>query len=77
MKPCQVSTADVSRSAIDRLQRQLEQVREVIAYCEQKSPRDEDGIFETGYYEAMYESPAYRDVASRLTEIVGRPGGDT
>lgn len=77
----QVLVGDVARVAIDRLEAELaaanaklDQVREVAAHCEQKSPLDEDGTFDAGYYEAMYECPAYRDAASRLRAIVGGEG---
>lgn len=66
----QVSTADVARSAVRRMEDQLAEVRIVLAHCEAKSPRDEDGVFDAGYYEAAYECPAYADVADRLRAIL-------
>lgn len=52
----------------------LDQVRVVLEHCEQKAPRDEDGVFDAGYYEALYECPAYADVATRLRAIVDGGG---
>ncbi len=47
-----------------------EQLRELLSYCESRSPRDEDGSFDGGYYESMYEFPAYRDIADKLRPML-------
>lgn len=50
---------------------QQDQLQELLEYLESRNPRDEDGTSELGYYEAMYEGPAYGDAASRLRAILG------
>jgi hypothetical protein len=61
-------TAALHQAAIaDKIDQPL---RELLAYLESRNPRDEDGASELGYYEAMYEGPAYGDAASRLRVIL-------
>jgi hypothetical protein len=47
-----------------------DKLRELAAYFESRAPRDEDGCFTSGYYESMYESPAYSNAAKRLRAIL-------
>lgn len=87
--PEPVSTADIARQAVNRLQvdargavaamievqhiaHELQsQLQELLAYLDSRAPRDEDGIFDAGYYESQYECPAYADAADRLRTILG------
>lgn len=47
-----------------------DQLRELLSYCESKAPRDADGVYDAGYYESLYECPAYNDVATKLRKIL-------
>lgn len=49
---------------------QADRARKLLEYLESRDPRDEDGDSELGYYESMYQAPAYRDAARRLRRIL-------
>lgn len=59
-----------AKQALDHYVGQADKLADLLAYLESKNPKDEDGISELGYYEAMYEGPAYGDAASRLRTIL-------
>lgn len=66
--PMAEASAERARQAIaDHIDAPLQ---DLLAYLESRNPRDEDGISELGYYEAIYEGPAYGDAASRLRKIL-------
>ena len=59
-----------AKKSLDFYVAQADKLQELLEYLESRNPRDEDGTSELGYYEAMYEGPAYGDAAAKLRDIL-------